>query len=809
MSRHPGCASRGLGWAVALMWVLAAPAAEKDKDGGGTRVRLTFGTDTPALATEAAVREWVTGDLHRRLGLSATDGLAVDDRSHRLADFTVVRLSQTANGLPVVYRESRLLLNAQRKPTHLLGHHSAFPAPPATHAALTVDEAFATAGGTHRNGASSRLVFWPDGDELRLSHELEGAFPQAARRAGPFERVYVDATTGTVLQRLSMTHTGLRRRVHDFSPACRRAGVQELVDFPSAQLLLGQAPLVRSETVNSGHPQAERLFGILGRLYRFLEVALNLDSFDDAGAPMVAVLGVRYAHGVPWWQCVGDAFNAQWLPMGLMLLPHVTLGFPQVIGHELAHGLINNGSGLIYQDQSGALNEAISDALGITFVGWMKNGAPANPEAGLEMSPRDWQLHMPGGVGRDMRTPRGIRLPGGTPYPDHYSDYRHMSEDNGGVHINSSIINQGFYLLAEGGRHPGRGSGPAVEGIGAMKAVRIFGSAAAWVLTPSSDFEDARFAFAQVAEALYGRGSREWVATHTAMDAIGIPGAWDRPSPAPDPQPPTPAPQPQPAPPPEPPSRPEPPPHPDPQPPPAPQPEPPSQPEPPPRPDPQPPPSPPPEPRPDPAPQPDPQSRPEPPSAPRPMPDTRPPPETSQGESSTNRPALLLLLALAAGLVGAGVVAFRSRLERTSPKEDGGHAPADTPGRRRQGRVPSPPPTGDVFGDAGNLPGALVATDGPGSIPLSRTLLISHEGLVIGRDAGLCHVTVPDPAASRRHVRLRLTDGRIMAEDMNSLSGTTVNGADLEAFQPRPLHPGDTLSIAGLAYRVQALGTPP
>lgn len=113
--------------------------------------------------------------------------------------------------------------------------------------------------------------------------------------------------------------------------------------------------------------------------------------------------------------------------------------------------------------------------------------------------------------------------------PNHYSDYRFMRDDQGGVHINSSIINQGFYLLAARGRHPDIPAGPEVQGIGVERALKIFGRAGFNLLTPNADFQDARYAFALAAEILYGARSKEWVATHSAIDAMGIPGNWDRP----------------------------------------------------------------------------------------------------------------------------------------------------------------------------------------------------------------------------------------------------------------------------------------
>ena len=146
------------------------------------------------------------------------------------------------------------------------------------------------------------------------------------------------------------------------------------------------------------------------------------------------------------------------------------------------------------------------------------------------MDAQNWQIRAPSSVIRDLQDPANVRLSDGTPLPDHQDDYMFLPADidGGGVHVNSSIMNQGVYLLAEGGRHRRLRHDPDVEGIGVMNAARIVGAAAAWLLTPASDFEDARYAFAHAAEALHGEDSMEWIAVHSAMDAIGIPGTWVR-----------------------------------------------------------------------------------------------------------------------------------------------------------------------------------------------------------------------------------------------------------------------------------------
>ncbi len=640
------------------------------------------------------------------------------------------------------------------------------------------------------------LVIFPVGGGYRLAWMGVVVIDQ-----GPEEAVF-DAETAEVLHRVPVVLDAApdrERRVHDFARACRDGGVRGLLDHPTAQyLLFVGSPLVRSETETVGHPPAERLFDLLGDFYAFLDVFLEMDSLDGRGLPLTGVIGVRFHEVSPWQQCFGDEFNAYWSgEADIMVLPNAALDFPEVIAHELTHGLIGHGSRLIYSRQPGALNEAISDAMGATFAGWIANGAVRNPDAVVRMTSRHWQMREPGGVMRDMSNPGSVRM-GGTRLPDHYDDFEYMSADNGGVHVNSSIVNQGFYLLAEGGRHP-RGRGPAVEGLGAMRAMRIFGLAATSVLTRNDDFEDARYAFADVAEALHGSGSPEWVATHTAMDAIGIPGEWELPRPDPPPPPPPaprpPAPQPSP-----PPALPDPP---------APEPDPPApdpvSPDPttpspdPPAPDPAlPPPAPQPVPPPDP-PAPD----PAPPDPATPTPDPAPP----AGDAPASHQTLVLALIIGLAVLGVAGMLLTRRSGRRSPGgERGNDGPAErrwnVPNRNARPDPPPPPPLADIMG-------SLQPADGSTPILLPRALLSSREGLIIGRDKELCHVEIRDSAVSRRHVRLRVSGGTILAEDLNSLQGTEAEGVALKPFVPQPVAPGQTLGIAGHSYRIATTGVSP
>ncbi|MCU1348266.1 MAG: Thermolysin [Acidobacteria bacterium] len=169
-------------------------------------------------------------------------------------------------------------------------------------------------------------------------------------------------------------------------------------------------------------------------------------------------------------------------------------GSVDVIAHEMTHGVTDHSARLVYQDQSGALNEAISDIFG-EMVEARTNGT------------NDWI------IGSGLRTPiRNMKDPGLFNDPAKMSDYVHTSEDNGGVHTNSGIINRAFYLLAEG--LPGA--------IGRRDAEQIFYRALTQHLTKDAHFVDARVAAMTSADELFGAGSNQSKKVAEAFDAVEV-----------------------------------------------------------------------------------------------------------------------------------------------------------------------------------------------------------------------------------------------------------------------------------------------
>ena len=793
--------------AGALWALFSGPMQAQEGSQCCESARMGFAADAPQLVSAADVQSWASAQLGRRLGLAPTDRLEVGREPRSLADHRIYTLTQTALGLPVAYRESRLLLDADRRPVRLLGAHTPFPEPPSPTPVLTQSQALDTARASDTFPAASKLVFWPDQSELRLSYELEGAFEGAG--SAVFERLYVDARDGTILERLSLAPQAFDAAVYDFAAACRDRRIRRRMNLGRFVQVAMHAVNRHSRVLSSAPAagDAERLFAMLREVYAFLKSTLNLDSFDDRGGRLQGFVGARFGPSMPIPQCVGNEFTALWHDgFQAAFLPTAALDYSEIVGHEFGHGVVQAGSGLIYRNQSGALNESLADALGVAFRAWLDNRAAGNDGLPERLPDRAWRIRTPSGPLRDLSAPGSIRVPdAGKPYPDHFDDYWYVRADEGGVHVNSSIMNHGFYLLAMGGQHRRLRSGPSVNGIGLLEALKVFGRAATDLLTPNSSFEAARYAFADVAEILHGRQSPEWVATHTAMDAVGIPGYWERPA-APLPLP-EPTGDPEPA---DPPER---------------SPVPPSDrdaeedatsdhsdqtdnaetaPEPPPVPEPKPRRDTPPSRQEGKSPLPDREPTP----APDPQPIPRPPPEDSleppSGDVSTGSAHWSIILILIA-LVLLALVLFA--LARLRPGNRQGDADSvDVGGEQSVAQVPGASSAANRSGSLpppGTVAGTLMPPDGSPAIALHRNLLTSREGLVLGRSSLLCHVEIRDPRVSRRHARLRLRDGEVWIEDLNSTSGTLVGGKAAKPFEPVRLGSGDLVHIADLPFRLE------
>ena len=226
----------------------------------------------------------------------------------------------------------------------------------------------------------------------------------------------------------------------------------------------------------------------LSKTYDYYREVHNRNSIDAEGGSITGA--VRMGRGM---------LNAFWLDAQQMMAFGDADRFAaslDVIAHEVTHGVTNRSSNLVYQDQSGALNEAFSDIMGEMTEARVRGA-------------NDWRM---GSELQDSRLYRSMINPALYQQPSRMSQFVVTREDDGGVHINSGIINHAFYLLTAGSTAP----------IGRSDAERIFYRAFTTHLVKNSQFIDARLAVIRAAEELFGTGSAQARQTAEAFDAVEV-----------------------------------------------------------------------------------------------------------------------------------------------------------------------------------------------------------------------------------------------------------------------------------------------
>ena len=759
-----------------ICFYLIAPAVGAEKIGINRAPQSLEEQST--LSTQAERQEWVKTVLSERFNLSKESALHTTSEQ-QLHSFKIVAVNQTYKNIPVVNSASRLVLNAQHQPIYILGTHSNIePLEPAT-ATFNSEQALSTLNITNGADVASRLVYWPSSQGQHiLAYEFEGEFSTSFGYALS-QRVFVNATTGKELDREPLFHTAMHRQINNFSAACEEFKVKFPLIPPLTDRVEARAMKTHARTEGSApsnDDSVETAFALLGNAYEFMDTVLGMDSIDGNGLRLNMFINVHFLKGMPTIQCYGDVFNAMWMSRKQSLyVPKEGLNYIEITMHELAHGIVSNGSNLEYSFQSGALNESIADSIGIAFRIWLEH---ANKQTNSTKIPREyWLLRMPSGPERDLADPSSLSF-GESAYPDHMNDFLNwpIKKDRGGVHINSSIMNMAFFLMANGGQHPRHSSTSTVTGIGLYPAVHIVAQAASKLLVQNANFEDARFAYALAAEALHGKGSKEWVAVHQAMDAVGVTGAWSPPQEVPEPQPvPVPTPESES------------------------------------------------EPSTEPTPEPEQESQP----VPQP---TTPPPKaeepletndrvhTSNNEADNNQLVIILILG-SVGLCIALLALFKLKPAYSRSESSKGYSAENTQIDTSMGNSAASPnatpdnlaprPSKQQKGNVNNSGSAahqqaspyyLQSLEGNQKLNISSYNASKGEGFVIGRSLELVHLQLRDERISRRHLRIKSHSDYFTVEDLNSTHGTMLDGERLKAFLPASIKHGQLLRIADFSY---------
>jgi Zn-dependent metalloprotease len=215
--------------------------------------------------------------------------------------------------------------------------------------------------------------------------------------------------------------------------------------------LLAQAPTVEP-TPTTGDPAADAAFDNLRATYVFFLSQYQWRSIDDHGMPLVATVHYGDGYDNAYWNGKQMVFGDG----GGDIFQNFS-GSLDVVGHELTHGVTEFTAGLVYQDQSGALNESISDVFGSLIkqqhlrqtaeqADWLIGADVLTPQVqAMDTAPsKPAALRWMKAPGQAYNNP----LMGKDPQPGHMDNYDYTKFDNGGVHINSGIPNRAFYLAA-------------------------------------------------------------------------------------------------------------------------------------------------------------------------------------------------------------------------------------------------------------------------------------------------------------------------------------------------------------------------
>jgi thermolysin len=219
-----------------------------------------------------------------------------------------------------------------------------------------------------------------------------------------------------------------------------------------------------------------------GVVYDYYKTKHGRNAIDGQGGAMLST-----AH-------YGQAFdNAAWDGTGMIygdggrLFKPLSAGL-DVVAHEFTHGVTERTSGLRYQNQTGALNESVSDIFGVFIEHSQKPSDTNNWIMGESIAKG-------AGLIRDFKNPAAGRQPA------NMSAYVNTQQDNGGVHINSGIPNNAMFLMTVGGTNPVSKTQVAF-GIGWEKSEKVWYRTNTKYLLQTSTFAQAAQATMQAAKDL-------------------------------------------------------------------------------------------------------------------------------------------------------------------------------------------------------------------------------------------------------------------------------------------------------------------
>ncbi|PYZ94874.1 flagellar biosynthesis protein FlgM [Salipaludibacillus keqinensis] len=248
-------------------------------------------------------------------------------------------------------------------------------------------------------------------------------------------------------------------------------------------------------------------------VYDYFKENHGRNSLDDNGMAIESRVHYATEFNNAFWSnglammTYGDGDGQQFIPLAAL----------DVTAHEMMHGITHYNGGLRYRFETGAVNEAFSDTFGsiiddrswhvgedIMGEAWLEDGRFAlrsSEDPGLFPVNQSFWAYSVDGEGR---------------YPSHMEEFYFLpgNMDNGGVHINCTILQHSAYLVSE------------EYDMGRDVVADVWYRSYDY-LHFDATFAEFREAILQSAIDLYGENSEEYDAFLGAFDDIGLYEGWD------------------------------------------------------------------------------------------------------------------------------------------------------------------------------------------------------------------------------------------------------------------------------------------
>lgn len=334
------------------------------------------------------------------------------------------------------------------------------------------------------------------------------------------ERIILNANSGNVLNRIDEIHSIKNREI--YTPGQTTPDPAGLgVSLPVTPTLTEGSPLAPADeplvlddrTASSSRaplvaptlPALANLYFFAGGTYDLYKNLFGREGYNDGDVP--GTEQVQKSVYLVNDQCP----NAYWNGDSTNYCP--AFDGDDVVSHEWSHAYTEYTHGLVYQYQSGALNESYSDIFGETYdlvngregpLGatltegdyfkdggsrWVVGEDLTETAAGALLrdmwDPDDFTINLPG---------TGIPVTGFSPSPGSVitsENYYCDAGDNGGVHTNSGVSNHAFAMLVDGRPNeidPTTFNNVPVPKIGMTKALAIYFQAETHYQTPTTNY---------------------------------------------------------------------------------------------------------------------------------------------------------------------------------------------------------------------------------------------------------------------------------------------------------------------------------